>query len=115
MAAPPMTPQRNLPGAYLNTPAPGRQQRPPPPAQLNFRPNAPPAQQAPQQAAAPVQLSAPVLAGVAQAAHDQSLTPVERAARNINDTLTSEALYPELDNYIGRECIHSYMARYEQR
>ncbi|KAF2789034.1 nucleoporin-domain-containing protein [Melanomma pulvis-pyrius CBS 109.77] len=75
----PATPQRPGPGAFINTPAPGRpvfmrqgstqQQQP---AQLQPAPSAP----------------AP--------------TPVERAARTINDMLLKDERYPELEAYVGQ-------------
>jgi nuclear pore complex protein Nup155 len=33
----------------------------------------------------------------------ESLKPVDRAAKTVNDTLRKESAYPELDNYVGRK------------
>jgi nuclear pore complex protein Nup155 len=102
------TPQRQLPGAFLVTPATNRQlttpfvransygnresvshQNPPPPA---FGSVPKPAEPAPSQPAP----SQP---------QNESLKPIQRAARTVNDTLLHESRYPELDSYVGRECL----------
>lgn len=81
----PQTPQRPTPGAFIATPAPNR-----PP---NFR------TASSQQPLAPSQPApAPVLPAPAPA-----LTPIERASLAINDTLATEARYPELETYVGRK------------
>ncbi|KAF2877656.1 Non-repetitive/WGA-negative nucleoporin C-terminal-domain-containing protein [Massariosphaeria phaeospora] len=73
---PPQTPQRPTPGAFIKTPAPGRQGL--------FRPAS---TQQPQ----PAQLQAP-----------PSETPLERAAHTINGMLKKDASYPSLETYIGQ-------------
>jgi len=78
-AAPPATPQRNLPGAYFNTPAP---------APSIFSQNAQALRQQPPPGPALAQQSA------------NTVSAVERAARTINDTLASEARFPELESYV---------------
>ncbi|KAF2637609.1 nucleoporin-domain-containing protein [Massarina eburnea CBS 473.64] len=72
----PATPQRPTPGAFFNTPA-----RPP-----MFRPSsaAPPQQPPPALAAAPVD------------------TPIQRAARTINQMLDKDNRFPALEAYIGQ-------------
>jgi nuclear pore complex protein Nup155 len=77
--APPATPQRNLPGAYFNTPAP---------APSIFSQNAQALRQQPPPGPALAQQSA------------NTVSAVERAARTINDTLASEARFPELESYV---------------
>jgi nuclear pore complex protein Nup155 len=79
-AAPPATPQRNLPGAYFNTPAP--------PAPSIFSQNAQALRQQPAPGPALTQQSA------------NTVSAVERAARTINDTFASEARFPELESYV---------------
>lgn len=81
--APPQTPRRDFPGVFPITPAPGRSNFP-----------AASQQQAPAYPALP-----PVNA---QPAPTPNIPLVERAAAVINKTLTSEDLYPALDNYISQ-------------
>lgn len=101
------TPQRPLPGAFLQTPATSRYQTVTI-GQPDFRSdgsmsvqnNAPsnftqaPAQQ--------LQQSQQSTVAAAQSGPD-SLRPIERAAKTINETLVQEARYPELDSYVGRK------------
>lgn len=75
----PATPQRQLPGAFLTTPAP---------APSIFSQNAQALRQQPAPASTPAQQSA------------NTISEVERAARTINDTLASEARFPELESYV---------------
>jgi nuclear pore complex protein Nup155 len=77
--APPATPQRNLPGAYFNTPAP---------APSIFSQNAQALRQQPPPGPALTQQSG------------NTVSTVERAAQTINDTLAAEARFPELDSYV---------------
>lgn len=94
----PATPQRPTPpGAFINTPAPSR---PPvfraPSTTTSFQ-NV--GQQQTQPSLAPTQqVALPPATSTAQ-----TLTPIERAARTINETLTQETRYPDLDTYVGRE------------
>ena len=96
------TPQKQLPGAYIQTPAQGKLQS----GQIvsNFRSNSAPSYsqhgfQAPSQAhTSPSQTVAEV--GKPSA---QTLKPLERAAKTINETLAKENAYPELDSYLGRK------------
>ncbi|KAL1590668.1 hypothetical protein WHR41_00751 [Cladosporium halotolerans] len=77
--APPATPQRQLPGAYFNTPAP---------APSIFSQNAQALRQAPPPGPALSQQTT------------NTVSAVERAARTINETLAAEARFPELESYV---------------
>ena len=108
MAGPQPTPQRPLPGAFFNTPAPGRPgssgQMPQPPS---FRSNAA-ATLAGYRAGQVNSRDAPAQRpGTATAAQD-ALAPIERAARTVNEALQSEAQYPALDNYVGQGISNDY-------
>lgn len=99
------TPQRALPGAYIQTPAPNRFQSgqiPPPNFLLSSASSI-------QQHGAQAQAQAGVLVpgsqqvtGIGGTPVDR-LKPISRAAKTINETLAQEAKYPELDSYIGRK------------
>ncbi|ORX94648.1 Non-repetitive/WGA-negative nucleoporin C-terminal-domain-containing protein [Clohesyomyces aquaticus] len=81
--APPATPVRPTPGAFINTPAPGRQGL--------FRSASVQQQhQAQQQTQAlqPAQAPAP--------------SQIERAARTIGDMLSRDARYPDVETYVGQ-------------
>ena len=41
-------------------------------------------------------------------AAQDSLAPIERAARTVNEALQSEAQYPALDNYVGQGISNDY-------
>ncbi|KAL3471854.1 Non-repetitive/WGA-negative nucleoporin C-terminal-domain-containing protein [Aspergillus californicus] len=91
---PPVTPQKPLPGAFFQTPAPA-------PATTN----APVSRAAPPPTAHP--LHSPVLqrfapSSVLKPTYSQNLNTQERAARTVNDTLLQEARYPELDSYLSQ-------------
>ena len=98
------TPQRPLPGAYIQTPAVSRHQTGPPRPVFsrtgsNQQPqNGPqltqPAQQPPQQQGQ-----------VAARPANKILSPIARASTVINENLDQELRYPELDTYVGREYI----------
>ncbi|KAF2188726.1 nucleoporin-domain-containing protein [Zopfia rhizophila CBS 207.26] len=81
---PPATPQRPTPGAFINTPATTRP---------GFFRAASTQQQPPP---APLPAQAP------------TLTPIERAARTINDTLGRESRYPDLETYVGQGASAEY-------
>ncbi|KAI9844451.1 MAG: hypothetical protein M1838_002187, partial [Thelocarpon superellum] len=100
------TPQRPLPGTFIQTPAATRQSSGIAPPQ--FRPTAsasvhttatPPTSFPPQPPAttAPLPIAAP-----------EALTPLQRAARTINETLNQELRYPELDSYVGQGTSSDY-------
>ena len=92
----PQTPQRPLPGGYTETPAPQR------PAQPDFQVGAyrptKPSNALVQQNGQPSQTPA-------------KITPTERAARTINDTLAEETRYPELNTYLAQGHSSEYEIR----
>ncbi|KAL4790691.1 Non-repetitive/WGA-negative nucleoporin C-terminal-domain-containing protein [Aspergillus venezuelensis] len=92
---PPATPQKPLPGAFFQTPAPGHALNP-------VQPTSP--QSAVQPAANQNQVSQPLsrLAPALKPATAPVLNTEERAARTVNDTLTQEARYPDLDSYLSQ-------------
>lgn len=87
---PPATPQKPLPGAYMQTPAVARNES-------VFR--------SPAAAPQPVssQTPMPKLPPAASKTQSQTLSTEERGARTINDTLFHESRYPDLDSYLSRE------------
>ncbi|KAL1623022.1 hypothetical protein SLS56_008433 [Neofusicoccum ribis] len=96
----PATPQRPLPGAFMMTPGPGAR-----PAQPVFRVGTAPVNP-PQQPQQPV---VPAPAPQTPAIQKQpEIQPIERAARTVNDTLTQEARYPDLDSYITQGISSDY-------
>ncbi|KAL4957209.1 Non-repetitive/WGA-negative nucleoporin C-terminal-domain-containing protein [Aspergillus filifer] len=92
---PPVTPQKPLPGAFFQTPAPGHALNP-------VQPTSP--QPAVQPAVNQNQVSQPLsrLAPSLKPATVPVLNTEERAARTVNDTLTQEARYPDLDSYLSQ-------------
>lgn len=80
----PATPQRPLPGAFMNTPAP-------PQGSTIFYNNAATLRQNQQQ---------PPAESTASTVATQTTAPVERAARTINETLAGEERFPELESYV---------------
>ncbi|TVY71410.1 Nucleoporin [Lachnellula suecica] len=90
------TPQRPLPGAFFNTPAASR--FPPPPRQPVFTTGG--VQRNPQDAQ-DGQQPAPVR-------ESQSLQPIQRAARTINEVLQREASFPDLDSYVRQGISSDY-------
>lgn len=96
------TPQRPLPGAFLNTPAASRF-GPPIPAPV-FRPSAlsgaQPRGQAQQSSNLKQQPQQDLQAR--QISQNRSIQPIARAARTINDVLQQEANFPDLDSYVRR-------------
>lgn len=100
----PATPQRPLPGAFMMTPGPGVR-----PAQPVFRVNTAPVNppQQLQQPLVPAPAPAPP-APVVQQQQQPEIQPIERAARTVNDTLTQEARYPDLDSYITQGISSDY-------
>ncbi|TKX18355.1 putative nucleoporin NUP170 [Elsinoe australis] len=97
------TPQRKLPGGYIQTPAPQR------PAQPSiFRSNSSSALALQRKSSSGALLNpATQPANAPQPA--QNLSPVAIGARTINDALASESRYPELESYIGQ----GYSAEYD--
>lgn len=92
------TPQRPLPGAFLPTPAPSRYSGSGPSRQL-FRTQSSSSVSQPesQGSAQPVGAALPM-------PQAQALQPVQRAAKTVNEVLRRDANFPELDNYVKREC-----------
>lgn len=88
---PALTPQRPLPGAFFQTPGPNNAPSAP---VLSPKP-APPAEQ-------PSPASLPKLPPAASKTKSQTLSTEERAARTVNDTLTQESRYPDLDSYLSQ-------------
>ncbi len=91
---PPVTPQKPLPGAFFQTPAPGNALNQPQPT---------PPQPTAQPANAAAQPVLPRFPPALKPAPAQNLNTEERAARTVNDTLTQEARYPDLDSYLSRK------------
>ena len=97
----PQTPQKPLPGAYIQTPAPSSKYQPNLISQANGRSSVVTSQQQyglqgpSQQRQQPEQ----VLGRLQQ----DLLKPIERASRTINETLTQESRYPEIDSYVSRK------------
>ena len=106
----PQTPQRPLPGAYLQTPSnlPSQTGQP---SQPNFGLPATSQQYGSQQqghaSAQQVQESA---GGQVASRSPEDLKPVERASKTINDSLLRETQYPELDSYISRKYFYSSLS-----
>ncbi len=96
------TPQRPLPGTYTMTPAPERRQSTAPVAQPSIfrKPSSSQLVASLQKDQLPQGQQS---TSVASTGSTQSLSPIERAARTINETLGQEARYPELDSCISRE------------
>lgn len=94
------TPQRLLPGAFMNTPAPNRTQLYQAPARFSAPPSAPSQNIGPQQQS---QSAAGQQAATSSSSAPRERSPVERGAQYINDLLESEARFPELDSYVTRE------------
>ncbi|EIT77490.1 non-repetitive nucleoporin [Aspergillus flavus] len=89
---PALTPQRPLPGAFFQTPGPNNV-----PSAPAFSPKP-----APAPAEQPSPASLPKLPPAASKSKSQTLSTEERAARTVNDTLTQEARYPDLDSYLSQ-------------
>ncbi|KAL9600322.1 MAG: hypothetical protein Q9219_003272 [cf. Caloplaca sp. 3 TL-2023] len=81
MAYMPQTPQKALPGAYIQTPAHQSQA-------LNQR----------------GQIAQPAI----QRPEPEDIPPISRAAKAVNEALQEESRYPELDNYIGQGISSEY-------
>lgn len=80
----PQTPQKVVPGAYLQTPAPAATQN-----ALFTKPAASPSTPLPK---------LPPAASKSK----QTISTEERGAQTINDTLFQESRYPDLDSYLSR-------------
>lgn len=97
------TPQKLLPGAYVPTPAVSRIQLGQP-FKSSFQPITAVSVQQNDSVSQSHALAPQLPSGTEVAKPSQEvLKPLERAAKTINDTLSHEARYPELDSYIGRK------------
>jgi len=97
----PVTPIRQIPGAYFNTPAPGANtavRR-----RLNFNEPAAPAAMAGPDGAARRDNAVVAPAGPGAGAEREEVPPVVRAAGSINQTLQHDESYPDLDSYCRRK------------
>ncbi|KAL6717197.1 hypothetical protein ACLMJK_005112 [Lecanora helva] len=105
-AAPPQTPQRPLPGAYVQTPAANRNFQSGLINQPNLQPRLAVAQQQ-QQHGSQGQTQAlsqqrPQEGQAVLKPPTEELRPVERASRTINQSLEQESRYPALDTYVSQ-------------
>ena len=104
----PQTPQKPLPGAFLNTPAFNRQQsqggsvRPSIFQNSNIQQTPGIAQTPPAQSQYLIQPRTNAPNGVVSASAN-TLSAIESAARTMNAALEKEKRYPPLDNYISRK------------
>lgn len=102
----PQTPQRPLPGAYLQTPAVSRYQTGvAPPRQPVFRSQSFTGQHGGSSSQNTVGTPQPHLQASEsrQVAASLPLQPIQRAARTINEVLQKEASFPDLDSYVKRK------------
>lgn len=107
MAAAAPTPQRPLPGAYVQTPAWSRFKTGQT-GSIEFTSNSLAQLRSLGQGLStrtPESKGSDPPSQTANEAERQPeiLKPIERAAKTINETLAHDARYPELDSYIGRE------------
>jgi nuclear pore complex protein Nup155 len=105
-----LTPQRPLPGGFINTPAPNMRfpsssSHPPPAFKLPSKSAVPQRPVASLQAQSISSQPTGPVAPVPGAAKD--LSPVELAKMAINDKLEAEARFPPLEEYIGRTLAHT--------
>ncbi|KFY49278.1 hypothetical protein V496_10134 [Pseudogymnoascus sp. VKM F-4515 (FW-2607)] len=99
------TPQRPLPGAFVQTPAASRYPGPNPVRQLFRAPSSNPASVG----APTAQGSQSSVALLPQSqSQSQALKPVQRAGRTINEVLRKDANFPELDSYVKQGISSDY-------
>lgn len=98
---PPGTPQRPLPGAFLQTPAPTHTHNVVSAGQSLPVPAHAPGQQT--QTQTQTQTPLPRMAPAVTQISNRALTVEERGAHTINNTLAQEARYPDLDSYLSRK------------
>ena len=103
-AAPPQTPQRPLPGAYVQTPAPSLNVQSRLVEPVNSRSGVAISQPQYGLQGQKQTLSQPRQANGSAISRPpaEDLTPIERASRTINQTLEQEARYPALDTSVSR-------------
>lgn len=102
MFAMPQTPQRPLPGAYIQTPGHGLAIKAGQLTQPKFRPNTITSQNGSQGQSKALAQPKQQIGQVAGTSSAEELKPIGRAARTINETLERESRYPELDSYVSR-------------
>lgn len=103
MCAMPQTPQRPLPGAYIQTPAHSLANKAGQLGQPTFRPNAITSQNGSQGQSQALTQQKQQTGQVAGTSPAEELKPTGRAARTINETLDQESRYPELDSFVSRQ------------
>ncbi|EEH47111.1 uncharacterized protein PADG_03209 [Paracoccidioides brasiliensis Pb18] len=98
MSFPPLTPQKPLPGAYFQTPAPSAYNGP-----LFQSSNLSGGRDQPATAAEPFpQPRRPRLPATKIKNRVETLNPRQRAARTVDEALAQEARYPDLDSYLSQ-------------
>ena len=104
-AVPPQTPQRPLPGAYIQTPAPSLRYQPSLANQPELQLGTTTAQQQHGSQGQNQALSRQRHQDgqVVSRPPAEELRPIERASRTINQSLEQESRYPALDTYVSRE------------
>ena len=103
MFAMPQTPQRPLPGSYVQTPAHGLANKTGQFGQPNFRPNPIAPQNRSQGQSQALTQQTQQTGQVAGSSSAEELKPIGRAARTINEALDQGLRYPELDSYVSRQ------------
>ncbi|KAI9800855.1 MAG: hypothetical protein M1825_003638 [Sarcosagium campestre] len=105
----PQTPQRPLPGTFLKTPAASRQVSASNPTDP-FGPLYPSLPKSNDQITISKDASLPLgqPAPAPTTTEGETLKPIERAARVINETLIQESRFPELDSYVGQGISSDY-------
>ncbi|KAJ5144206.1 uncharacterized protein N7515_002993 [Penicillium bovifimosum] len=92
----PATPQKPLPGAYFQTPAPATTRTLPPfPAKSSVQQTEP-------------QTPMPKLPPAASKTKNQTVSTEERGAKTINSSLQSESRFPDLDSYLSQGSSSEY-------
>lgn len=103
------TPQRPLPGAYVQTPAPTLNLRRKDHSISNASLSNSQPQHDSQNTGQAITTQTQQKTQEAGSQASETLGPVERAARTINEILTQETRYPELDNYVGRKRTETFI------
>lgn len=98
----PVTPLRPTPGNYIATPGPNRAPAPQPP---DFGRRTSTFAQPQQNGALVGPVQSQQVEQSTPGSSNSAMTAAQRAARTINDTLTLDAKYPELETYIIRKCL----------
>ena len=110
LSAVPQTPQRPLPGTYIQTPARGLNSQSGQIGQSNLRPGSISSRQqyGSQNQSQSLTQQRQQTGQIAGRSSQEELKPIERASRTINETLNQDARYPELDSYVSREYPNLY-------